>query len=160
MDEYPFIKVKGGKIRRNNTVWRGKKAVEKLQELVKTYEMVYALDLDGYKRNEPNLELYKKVRGSVWVDAFPRYVEDVMDIIVSGVERLTVWVMEERHLAELRDMCESEIFLRDDDAKNAARKAREYRFRGVILESGQPSGNTVEMWKIDTDAEVVRRVKK
>jgi len=160
MEEYPLIKVKGGKIRRNNTIWRRKKAVEKIQELAKTYGMVYAIDLDGYKRNEPNLELYKKVRSYVWVDAFPRHVEDVMDIIVNGVERLTVWVMEDAHLAELRDMCESDIFLRDDDAKNAVKKAREYRFDGVVLESGQSHGNTVETWKIDTETEVVKRVKK
>lgn len=134
--------------------------MEKLQELAKTYEMVYALDLDGYKRNEVNLELYTKARGSVWVDSFPRYVEDVMDIIVSGVERLTVWVMDDAHLAELKDMCESEIFLRDDDAKRAAKKAKEYGFSGVVLEGGQSPGDAVETWKIDMDAEVVRRVKK
>ena len=157
MEEYPLVKVKGSKVRREREIYRGRKAMEFINELGKKYGMVYVMDVDGYKKNSPNLSFYKKVDAPIWIDSFPRYVEDVMDLVISGFERITLWDMKEEYLAEIKEMCEVEIFIGDDEAEEAKRKALKYGFRGIMMEKEQKGGG-IEAWKIYEDEWMVRRL--
>jgi len=156
-----MVKVKGRKIKRGDEIYRGEKAREFIEEMGKRYGMVYVMDVDGYKRNSPNLSFYKKLDCPIWIDSFPRYLEDVMDLVVSGFERISIWDMKDENLAEVRDMCEIEIFIGDEDEKEAKRKAIKYGFKGIILEEGQREGSDgkkMEIWKIYMNEWMVKRI--
>jgi len=157
--EYPVIKVKRGKIRRGNKIWKKGEAKEVIQGMAKDYEMVYVIDVDGYRKNSPNLELYKKVGNKIWVDSYPRYVEDVMDLIIVGIERITIWNMKEEYLREVREMSEEEIFIGNNDVKKAVKIVKNYGFNGVVLEENQECKEDIEIWKLYENEEIIRRIR-
>ena len=159
MNEYPVIKAKGGKIKVKDEIYRGKKVIEKMEEMIADYEMVYVIDIDGCKKNAPNLELYKKVDGGIWLDACPRSVEDVMDLVVAGSEKITIWGMKEEYLKEISEAIERDIFIGGKDVRWAAEMVRKYNFRGVVVEEQQESTSQIETWKIFESQGYIRRVK-
>jgi uncharacterized protein related to proFAR isomerase len=73
---------------------------EPLEEDLKTvtrrfareHDGLYLVDLDGLQRNSPDVELVQQVshRVSVWSDAGSRTPEDVMDLVITGAEQVTV----------------------------------------------------------------------
>lgn len=158
MNEHPIIKVKRGKVQRKNTIWKKKEALKIIEELSTKYEIVYAIDLDGYKKNSPNLDLYKKIKGRVWIDACPRYVEDVIDLMISGSERVTIWNMNDNYLRTIQDICEGEIFIGDDDIKTAVNKIKKYGFSGLVLGDNQDGKTDIESWKIHQNEEIIKKV--
>ncbi len=159
MQEFPLIKVRKGKIKRKEQIWKKKEAIKIVEELNKQYGGVYLIDLDGYRKNSANIDLYKKIRANIWVDAYPRYVEDVMDLIVIGANRITIRNMEEDYLREISEMCEKEIFIAEEDEKEAIKKVRRYGFTGIVLDETQNLKGDVEIWKIYLNEEVVRRIR-
>ena len=55
--------------------------------LEKTSEStLYILDNDGIEKNKPNLNLYQELSKSyiLWVDAGPRNIGDVVDLVIAG----------------------------------------------------------------------------
>ena len=159
MNEYPVIKVRGGKIKVGDEVYRGKKVIEKMEEMIADHELVYVIDLDGCKKNSPNLELYKKVDGGIWLDACPRGVEDVMDLIVAGAEKITIWGMKEEYFKEISEAVERDIFIGGKDVRWATEMVRKYNFRGIVIEEKQESISKIETWKIFESQGFIRRVK-
>lgn len=135
MEKMPLAYVKSGKVVDGN---RRFDAVEKLKELGKKYGHVYVMDLDGVKRDRPNLDIYQKLshKPFLWIDSLPRDLEDVMDIVIVGAERVTIGdIFGDDDLRKIRDMCDIEIFLRGNDEKEAAEKAKKFGFDGVVLVS-------------------------
>ncbi len=49
---------------------------------------IYLLDMDPYFGKEMNFKVYRELSGiyNIWIDAAPRNVEDVMDILVSDAD--------------------------------------------------------------------------
>jgi len=159
VEEYPVVKVKGGKARREDVIYRGKKAREFIEELGKKYGTVYIIDVDGYRKNSPNLSFYKKISIPIWIDSFPRYVEDVMDLVISGFEKISIWNMNDGYLGEIKDMCDVDIFIGEEaEEEEAARKASRYGFKGIILEEEQKKVKELEAWKIYMKDWMVRRI--
>lgn len=66
--------------------------VKKWERFMEDVSSVYLFDVGGMEGNKPSLELYQKVEeyATIWVDAFPRRFEDVMDTVVAGAERVTI----------------------------------------------------------------------
>jgi len=157
METIPLVYIKGGK------VIEGKKrfnAIKKLNELKKSYKMVYVLDLDGVNRNRPNLDIYSKFshKPFLWIDSLPRHLEDVMDIVITGAERITIGdIMGDEELKEIRDMCDVEIFIRGDDGKKAAEKARKFGFDGVVLVSSKEKVD-VPAWGVYPEEGMVKKL--
>ena len=63
-----------------------------IQEDLKNQERIYVLDLDGIKRNKPNLCLYQKISSlkKLIVDIGPREMGDIVDTVISGVENIVI----------------------------------------------------------------------
>ena len=130
-----------------------------IENLAKEYGSVYAIDLDGYRKNSANLSLYKKVAHRLWIDAYPRYVEDVMDLTIIGTDRITIWNMDESMLKEIKEMIERDIYLSGKDVDRVATIAKKYGFKGIVLHEGQEAKENVETWKIYLKEYVVRRIR-
>ncbi len=56
------------------------------------HDALYLVDLDGIRRNRPDVALLQEVGGRVhtWADAGSRSPQDVMDLIIAGAEQVTV----------------------------------------------------------------------
>jgi hypothetical protein len=159
VNEYPIVKMRHGKLKQGNRIWKKKEAVSTLSELSKRHGCVYVLDVDGYKRNSPNLDIYKKTKSTIWVDAYPRYAEDVMDILISGSEKVTIWNLNDNELKQVKDMCEGDIFIGNTDVKVAEQKISKFGFNGLILTEDQRSAMDVQTWKTYQNEEIIKQVK-
>lgn len=160
MEEYQIIKVKKGKIKVNDKIWRRKDAIRIIEEMLEKSKMIYAIDLDGYKKNSANLDLYKKFDGKLWVDAYPRYVEDVMDLFITGINRVTLWNMKDEYLERVKEICDGEIFIGEKEEERAIKKAKKYGFKGIVLDENQGAkADDMEIWKIYLLEGKIRRLK-
>lgn len=86
-----------------------KEAAEAIREAASDHERVYVVDRRGLRRNKVDVELLQDVAGDVelWVDAGPRYAEDVVDLFVAGAQHVVVrWHTLDRaaELGEAADM--------------------------------------------------------
>lgn len=130
MNEIPLTFIKNGKV-----IGEDGRAFHVLKELHKRYGDVYAIDVDGFKRNKANIDIYKKLSSKpfLWIDARPRCLEDVMDLIISGAKVVIIRpVMGDEILEEIRGMCEIELFLAGKD-KRIIEIGRKLGFDGVVL---------------------------
>lgn len=84
--------------------------------------VIYLLDMDGTEKNRPNLDVYQHLTGmyTLWVDAGPRRLGDVVDILMAGASRVTIrpdrWDITD--LTVLRDITENLLYISvvDDDS--------------------------------------------
>ena len=159
MEKYPIVRLKRGKAMRGNEIWKKRDVIPLIKKLGKENKLVYIIDLDGYKRNSANLKLYKKVGRYLWVDSYPRYLEDVMDIIISGVERITIRDMNEEQLKEVKDISEKDIFLSGKNVDEMAKFVAKYKFNGIVLSEEQEISDELQTWKIYMSEENIRRIK-
>lgn len=62
-----------------------------LEKNIKDRE-IYFLDMDGIEKNRPNLCLLQKIseKQEIWVDAGPRVLGDIVDLIMAGATRITI----------------------------------------------------------------------
>ncbi|MCD6331012.1 MAG: hypothetical protein J7L80_02280 [Thermoplasmata archaeon] len=159
MEGYPVVRVRKGKIKRGDNIWKRKEAVEALNNLCTENKFVYVIDLDGFRKNSPNFDLYKKVYGKLWIDSYPRFVEDVMDLIVVGAERITVRDANSDFLKEIKEICDKEIFLAGNNLKELAKLTKDLEFNGIVLDEEQNFTGELETWKIYLSDETIRRLK-
>jgi len=157
MEEMPLVYLKRGK------VIEGEKrlnAVDKLKEIRKKHEKAYVLDLDGINKNRPNLDIYRKVsrKPFLWIDALPRRLDDVMDLVVVGAERITIGdVIGDDELKRIREICDVELFLRGDDGVKAAEKAVKFGLDGIVMVS--PKGRVdAPAWGVYPTDGVVKKM--
>ena len=153
-----MIKVKRGKIMINDEVIK-KDVVNFIEKIAKEHGGVYAIDLDGYKKNSANIRLYKKVARYLWIDAYPRYVEDVMDLTIIGINKITIRDMEENKLKEIKEMIENDIYLSGRNLTRTVELVKKYGFKGIVLMEGQEIKEDIETWKIYLNEYVARRIK-
>jgi len=159
VEGYPVVRIRKGKIKRGDNIWKRKEAVEALNNLCTENKFVYVIDLDGFRKNSPNLDLYKKVYGKLWIDSYPRFVEDVMDLIVVGAERITVRDANSNFLEKIKEICDKEIFLAGNNLKELAKLTKDLEFNGIVLDEEQSFTGELETWKIYLSDETIRRLK-
>lgn len=111
MNILPLIHMKKKRIRTTQG------AVIQLSEVIKHIKKdteLYILDDDGITENKPNLSLYQQLseRNTLWVDAGPRNLGEVMDIVTAGAT--TVVVRPHRwpniDLSTIREITECDIY--------------------------------------------------
>lgn len=69
-----------------------REAAGAIREAAGGHDRVYVVDRQGVQRNKPDVELIQEVAGEteIWVDAGPRYAEDVMDLFIAGADHVVV----------------------------------------------------------------------
>jgi hypothetical protein len=113
MNIIPLISVKKGILLDGKD--GGVLSLDDLFQRVEKDSMLYVLDSDGIEYNNPNLELYQKLTEQciLWIDAGPRRIDDVMDIIMAGATNLTLrndnW--SDMNLAEVFELTDDEVYL-------------------------------------------------
>ena len=67
-------------------------SIDELFKRVEKDTMLYVLDIDGMKHNNPSLDMYQKLTEHciLWIDSGPRRLDDVMDIIMAGATNITL----------------------------------------------------------------------
>jgi hypothetical protein len=80
-----------------------------------TYEMLYLLDNDGITYDKPNFGLYTQLsqRYSLWVDAAPRTLDDVVDQVFAGAANITIRkpVLHGDDYLSIRELTEDKLYL-------------------------------------------------
>ena len=112
MDLVPLIHIKHRKILESP-----RSDLASYQTMLEPYKdsVIYLLDLDGTEKNRPNLDVYQRLAGiyTRWVDAGPRRLGDVVDILMAGATRVTIrsdrWDIMD--LTILRDITENPLYL-------------------------------------------------
>ena len=90
MDIIPLIYIENGVLLMSRN---GEQlSTDELFQRVQKDTMLYILDIDGIEHDNPQLDLYQKLSDHciLWVDAGPRMLDDVMDIIMAGATNITV----------------------------------------------------------------------
>ena len=83
--------------------------------LNKNITELYILDELGIKKNEPCVDAYQALasRYDLWVDAGPRNIDDIVDDLFTGANRIVIrpqmWV--EQDIKEIHHLTENEIYL-------------------------------------------------
>jgi len=92
-----------------------------MREHVDKDKEIYVLDIDGIEKDKPNLCLYPKISEfyKIWVDAGPRVLGDVIDIVMAGATSITVRkkVWPNLDVSSIKEITESGIYA-DVDAAN------------------------------------------
>lgn len=154
MEEFPIVTIKRGKIRRENKVWKKKERIDLMDGLIEKYGMVYIIDMDGKEKGSPNLKLYKSIGKNIWLDAFPKSIDDIIDLLVCGAERVTIRSIKEKYFEDIKNISEKEIFVFED-----LEKAEKYKLAGVVTEKDMNFDSRFQIWKIHKESEFIRRIK-
>ncbi len=157
MDQIPLVYVERGQ-----ALLEGEhgSAVETLRELRGEHDLLYVVDLDGHRRNRANLDVYKKVsrKAFLWLDAAPRRVEDVIDLVVAGAARVTLGDASDDDLGRLVDMVESDLYLRSERPLQAQQRVRRFGLTGLVVDDAWRETWTVEAWRLDDTEGLVERI--
>jgi hypothetical protein len=158
MDRIPLVHVEQGQ-----AVVEGKRssAVEMLRELRDGHDLVYVVDHDGHRRNRANIDVYKAVsrKAFLWLDAAPRRVEDVIDLVVAGATRVTLDdAMRDDDLRQLIDMVESDLYLRSAQPVPAERRARRFGLAGLVIDDTWRETWNVETWRLNDAEDMVEQI--
>jgi len=119
MEVIPLITIKKHKLYINNN----EKPIthQELQNHLKDQTEIYFLDLDGINKDKPNLCTFQKLspRYDIWVDAGPRTIGDVVDLLMAGCTRMTIKnsLIKKEDLLKIKDLTENKIYLSLDPSE-------------------------------------------
>jgi len=158
MERIPLVHVERGQ-----AVVEGERssAVETLRELRGEHDLVYVVDLDGVRRNRANIDVYKAVskKAFLWLDAAPRRVEDVIDLVVAGATRVTLDdALSDDDLQQLVDMVESDLYLRSERPMQTERRVRRFELAGLVVDDAWRETWNVETWRLNDDQGMAERI--
>lgn len=91
MDVWPALEVDLPESRRDRRSAR-EEAAAAVREAARDHDRVYVVDRRGVQRNKPDVDLLQDLAGEteLWVDAGPRYAEDVVDLLIAGASHVVV----------------------------------------------------------------------
>jgi len=95
MDRYPYLRIKNRRL----CSFDMRYSIRDVIKRTPPNKPLYLLDEDGVTDNRPNYNIYQRLSGhaDLWIDAGPRTVEDVMDIVMAGatavIFRPSLWPM-------------------------------------------------------------------
>jgi len=83
---------------------------------------IYILDLDGIKKNRPNLCTYQKLSKyyDIWADSAPKELGDVVDSFMSGVTSIVIRQKEYANFnpSKIKEISNNNIFLTIENEEN------------------------------------------
>jgi len=67
-------------------------SIDDILELVKADEEIYVLDESGIEENKPEFPIYQTLseRYTIWADAGPRILDDIVDIVMGGAANVVI----------------------------------------------------------------------
>ncbi|RLF42496.1 MAG: hypothetical protein DRN12_00155 [Thermoplasmata archaeon] len=89
--------------------------VEQLKDIQFGGKKTYVLDGDGILKDKPNVSLYQQMARyhEIWVDAGPRNLGDLVDIIIAGANiviiRIDRWL--DFNIDEIRELTDTPVYL-------------------------------------------------
>lgn len=101
---------------------------------------IYFLDADGIEKDKPNLCTYQRLpsRQNMWIDAGPRVLGDVVDVVMAGattiIVRQNLWP--KLDIGRIKEFTENEIYMGVDlktQAKNLNNVLLPSGIAGVVL---------------------------
>jgi len=158
MEIIPLVCIKDRKPR-----LEGKKYPSILAEVLEQLDegsSIYFLDADGIEKDKPNLCTYQRLpsRQNMWIDAGPRVLGDVVDVIMAGattiIVRQNLWP--KLDIERIRELTENEIYIGIDlktQAKNLNNVRLPSGIDGLIL-----LNNRAEIEKEFKTADFVREL--
>lgn len=100
-------------------------SIKDILELVKADEEVYILDEHGIEENKPEFSIYQSLseRYSIWVDAGPRILDDVVDVVMGGATNVVIRenLFVSKDLPEVKDFTDCLIYSYVDLQKDETR---------------------------------------
>jgi len=106
MQTIPLIKLKDKKI-----IEEHKSLLDDLAE----DSLIYIYDLDGIKKDKPDLCIYQKLskKFNLWIDSGPRDLGDIVDIFLTGAVSVTI---REKYcpqidIAQIREISENKVYI-------------------------------------------------
>ncbi|MFO8078507.1 MAG: hypothetical protein R6U21_07705 [Thermoplasmatota archaeon] len=137
MDVIPIIHLK-------HQILFKKKETASVRALLDKHSLssVYLYDEQGILKNHPQVDFYQKLSKvyELWVDAGPREVGDIVDIVFSGAKKIVLrpssWV--ETDVKTIRDLTDHQLFCHYDiDVTQREENMRyplpDYDFDGIIV---------------------------
>lgn len=112
METIPLVYVKNKRIQIEKD--RKNISLDDVLENVTKDKDIYFLDVDGIEKNKPNLCTYQKIaeKRNIWVDAGPRVLGDVVDLLMAGANKITIrphlFPIEE--IPSIKDVTENMIY--------------------------------------------------
>jgi len=133
MELVPLIYVKNRKIHAEKD---GKDiSPDEVLERISKDRKIYVLDIDGIEKNKPNLCLYPKLSEhyEIWVDAGPRVLGDIVDMVMAGASNITVRknLRHELEIPSIKDITERGIYVDVDLKSHNVRNIDFSLFQGV-----------------------------
>jgi len=113
MEVLPFINIKKGKLFLDDKSESIK--IHDLIEQLGEQNTIYFLDQDGINKDKPNLCTYQNLasRFDLWVDAGPRTVGDVVDLVMAGATQLTIRnnLIQFKDLLKIKELTENKVYV-------------------------------------------------
>lgn len=97
-------------------------SIEYFLNEIKSESKIYILDLDGIKKNKPNLSIYQNISNSydLWVDYGPRTIDDIVDGFFTGITAITIRkkLCPKLNASEIREITENKFYSNIEFEKN------------------------------------------
>ena len=111
MEIVPLIYVKNKKI-----IGGMESKIISLADLLDTTdEKIYLKDIDGIEKNKPNLNLYQKLSETrkLWIDAGPRVLGDIVDLVMAGGGSLTIQMdlFASKDVSAVKEVTECDVYI-------------------------------------------------
>jgi len=164
MEIIPLVYIKDRKPR-----LEGKKYPSILAEVLEQLDegsSIYFLDADGIEKDKPNLCTYQRLpsRQNMWIDAGPRVLGDVVDVVMAGattiIVRQNLWP--KLDIERIKELTENEIYI-GIDLKTQAKDLNNVRLPsgidGVVLLNNREEIEK-EFKTADFARELIRRLDK
>ena len=113
----------------------GRLSFDEVLERVDKDKAIYFLDIDGIEKDKPNLCSYQRTskHRKIWIDAGPRVLGDVVDVVMAGATNITVRknLWPELDISGIKEITENEIYADISLNKQNKRDAETSLFYGV-----------------------------
>jgi len=126
--------------------------IDEILNYINKDRRLYVLDMDGLKKNVPNLSIYNRLshRFELWVDAGVRVLEDIMDVVMAGANSITIRkdMFNERDISIMDEIIDSKIYIKFDPEEENNYKTYQTTFLSPVVDGAVVFS---EKDQIDTD---------
>jgi phosphoribosylformimino-5-aminoimidazole carboxamide ribonucleotide (ProFAR) isomerase len=102
----PIIRILSGKVTDRDGINLISNSIDLIYDLKERYDNIYIVDVDGTKRNKPQLKLVQKLGDeiNIWLDGGVRHTENVVDYLIAGALKVVI-DLQNFSLNELKRTC-------------------------------------------------------
>lgn len=102
----PIIRILSRKVVNEDGMILAPNPIDFINDLKERYDEIYIVDIDGMKRNKPQLKLVQKLGDEVniWLDGGVRHTENIVDYLIAGALKVII-NLQNFSLNELKRIC-------------------------------------------------------